>query len=333
LIFSKSPVKLVSVTLDRERLTTHSELTDLGNRFGQQFFPRRDLQARQLEDGRYICIHKPLRVEHLEKHLRGEITLGSYVLDKNSQARFIVLDADDDTGFERLVHTAQMLAVDKTPSYLEASRRGGHLWLFFGEPLPGKLARNFGNGLMAVHQVNGVEQFPKQDKLGEGPGSLIRAPFGVHRQTQQRYDFLNLEGNPLAVGLEEQMWLLTHPRVIPLEVVKTYAAQGTEAKKIYDPDNEPFKKRQEPKLSEQIKARVSVMEFISRYIELKPTDTGAVGCCPFHTDQHPSLGINREQNYWYCFAGCGGGSVIDFWIKWRICDFKTAVSELAKIVL
>jgi DNA primase len=118
-----------------------------------------------------------------------------------------------------------------------------------------------------------------------------------------------------------------------VKFIKTYAAQGTEVKKICSLDNEPFKKRQEPKLSEQIKAGVSVMEFISRTIELKPTDTGAVGCCPFHTDQHPNLGVNREQNYWYCFAVCGGGLVIDFWMKWRICNFKTVVSELAKIVL
>jgi DNA primase len=116
-------------------------------------------------------------------------------------------------------------------------------------------------------------------------------------------------------------------------VVQAYAGRGTEAKKVCRPDTKPFNKSQEPKLSEQIKTRVTVMEFISRYIELKPTDTGAVGCCPFHTDQHPSLGVNREQNYWSCFAGCGGGSVIDFWMKWSKCNFKTALAELARMLL
>ena len=29
-------------------------------------------------------------------------------------------------------------------------------------------------------------------------------------------------------------------------------------------------------------------------------------------DLHPSFGVNTEGNYWHCFAGCGGGSVIDF---------------------
>ena len=40
-----------------------------------------------------------------------------------------------------------------------------------------------------------------------------------------------------------------------------------------------------------------------------------------------------EGNFWHCFAGCGGGSVIDFWMRWRKCDFTTAVRELAEMVL
>ena len=30
-----------------------------------------------------------------------------------------------------------------------------------------------------------------------------------------------------------------------------------------------------------------------------------------------------------CFAGCGSGSVIDFWMKWKGCEFTEAVKELA----
>ena len=86
-------------------------------------------------------------------------------------------------------------------------------------------------------------------------------------------------------------------------------------------------------LSERIKASVTVLEFVSQYVELKPTASGAVGLCPFHDDHHPSFGVNAEGNYWHCFAGCGGGSVIDFYIKWRKCDFTTAVRELAEMVL
>ena len=86
-------------------------------------------------------------------------------------------------------------------------------------------------------------------------------------------------------------------------------------------------------LSEQLKSSITVLEFISQYVELKPTSYGAAGLCPFHEDHHPSLSINDEENYWYCFAGCGGGSIIDYWMKCKDCDFTQAVTELAQMLL
>ena len=75
------------------------------------------------------------------------------------------------------------------------------------------------------------------------------------------------------------------------------------------------------------------LEFVGQYVDLKPTASGAVALCPFHDYHRPSFGVNAEGNYWHCFAGCGGGSVIDWWMKWRKCDFTTAVRELVEMVL
>ena len=71
-------------------------------------------------------------------HLRGKVTLGAYLLDENSQGRFMVLDGDDEPDRRRLVALAQVLEEIGCPSYFEASRRGGHLWFFFDKPLPGE---------------------------------------------------------------------------------------------------------------------------------------------------------------------------------------------------
>jgi hypothetical protein len=138
----------------------------------QRFVQRWDLHARQMDDGSYVCIHEQLNVGHLLAHLRGEITLGAYLLDQESQARSIVLDADDEHGWERLSQLARMLADEDVPAYLEKSRRGGHLWLFLAGAVAGREARAFGHGLLAAHQVEGVELFPKQDQLADGPGPL-----------------------------------------------------------------------------------------------------------------------------------------------------------------
>jgi DNA primase len=88
-----------------------------------------------------------------------------------------------------------------------------------------------------------------------------------------------------------------------------------------------------PAMSEKIKASVTVLEFVSQYVDLKPTASGAIGLCPFHDDHHPSFGVNTEGNFWNCFAGCGGGSVVDYWMQWRECDFTTAIRELAEMLL
>jgi len=103
----------------------------------QRFVQRRGAHARQLDDGSYVCVHEQLNVGHLFAHLRGEITLGTYLLDQESQARFLVLDADDEQGWERLGHLARALADEDVPAYLEKSRRGGHLWLFLAEAVAG----------------------------------------------------------------------------------------------------------------------------------------------------------------------------------------------------
>lgn len=40
-----------------------------------------------------------------------------------------------------------------------------------------------------------------------------------------------------------------------------------------------------------------------------------MGFCPLHDNTRtPALSINDELGVWKCFAGCGGGSIIDFWL-------------------
>ncbi|MGD8967986.1 MAG: CHC2 zinc finger domain-containing protein [Anaerolineae bacterium] len=83
---------------------------------------------------------------------------------------------------------------------------------------------------------------------------------------------------------------------------------------------------QTDKLSERTKAGATVPEFVSQYDDLRPTVSGAIGLCRFHFDHHPSLGVNEEENYWHFITGCGGESVIDFWMKWKGCEFAAAVN-------
>lgn len=302
------------------------EIHALGDMLAGTFVSRRDLYARQLEDGRYCCVRKPLEERHLIAHLNGEITLGTYVLGQDSQTRFVVIDADDDLQLARLANISMSLAGSAIPSYLEASRRGGHLWLFFEQAIPGEVARTFGQSILKSHDLVGIELFPKQDKLGDGPGSLIRLPFGIHRKDGQRYGFVTSRGEPLATTYADQIRMLSNPRTVGTPALDFYIRHTASLQKPTLGKPETAKNT----LSEKIKHSMTVLDFVGHYVELSPAGRGL---CPFHDDSHFSFSVNAERNYWHCFAGCGGGSIIDFWMKWQGVDFRQAVKELAKNLL
>lgn len=300
----------------------------------QRFIQRWDVHAKQLEDGRYVCVREPLNVSHLYAHLRGEITLGTYLLNPQSKVRFVVLDHDAENGWSYLLSCGGQLAEDGIPAYLEKSRRGGHLWLFFEKPIAGSRARSFAQALAEKHRFEGFEIYPKQDEAGTGLGSLIRLPFGVHRLTGRRYSFFASDGVPLGRTLREQLYALQRPKFVP-EPALTAHKKSSSPK----PEKAPPKRSGAPTehISDRLKARVTALEFIRQYVDLKPNEGGAIGLCPFHDDQHPSFGVNEKGNYWHCFAGCGGGSIIDFWSLWRKKkgqdpSFAATITELADML-
>jgi hypothetical protein len=306
------------------------ELEIISQSLADVFFQRRDLYPRQLDDGRYVSIQKSLKLWQVASHLRGDITLGTYILSAESLARFIVFDADDEAQFDRLKVMVQNFSEQGATGYLEQSRRGGHLWLFFANPVSGIKARSFGHGLIEAFDIQGIELFPKQNQLKDGPGSLVRLPFGIHRRTGQRYGFILPDGRPLAASMMEQIQILSHPQTIPYEFLVGLC--GRQRSHPKQPQNTVLEPKEQPRmrLSDQVKASIAVKDFISRYVQLSDNDRGF---CPFHDDQHTSFSVNVKENYWHCFAGCGGGSIIDFWMRWQKCDFTTAVRELAKMLL
>ena len=115
--------------------------------------------------------------------------------------------------------------------------------------------------------------FLKQDGLTEGPGSLIRMPFGVHRLTGRCYGFYTADGSPLAPTLREQIHALQAPGTVPeaaFEAYRTFVPPQLVAT-VAEPPEELT-----GAVSERIKARVTVMDFVSQYVDLKPTPSGAI---------------------------------------------------------
>ncbi len=131
--------------------------------------------AVQQRDGSYWRVAEPLSLPLLTAHLTGRWTLGTYLLDQESQCSFAVLDADSADGLARLAGLSDELRQSGIPSLLEASRRGGHLWLHFLGATPAGRVRAW---LLPYVEALGAELYPKQDVLAPGgSGSLIRCPW------------------------------------------------------------------------------------------------------------------------------------------------------------
>ncbi len=288
---------------------TKQEYLETIYNFGRVFFNRTDEYAVQTPEGSYFLVRRQVTQRLIISHLKGKVTLATYVLGKDDTSKFAVLDVDNDERRQALIRIHRELPL---PSYLEASRRGGHLWFFFAEPVEGAVAKAFGLEIARIFELE-AEVFPKQ-ATSEGPGSCIRLPLGIHRKTGDRYPFVGLG------DWHSQLEALSHPAAIPTADVLKYQYE------------EPVHARAAPTFNgelpvwEKIKQRLSIGEMVSRYVDL---DSKGRGRCPFHDDQHPSFSVNFDEGYWHCFAGCGGGSVIDFWMKLNNMTFVEAVSDLA----
>jgi hypothetical protein len=115
---------------NKEHPPTHEIDPELIKSFTSAFIHRTDTYSIQREYGAYRRISEPLTPLQVTTHLQGKLTMGAYALDADSVAHWLVMDADDDEGWQGLIGLTRDLAEQGITGYLERSRRGGHLWLF-----------------------------------------------------------------------------------------------------------------------------------------------------------------------------------------------------------
>ncbi len=81
--------------------------------------------------------------------------------------------------------------------------------------------------------------------------------------------------------------------------------------------------------TDELRARLSIYDVVSRRVPLTKKGQNYWGCCPFHNEKTPSFSINEEKGFYHCF-GCGEhGDIIGFTMKTGNMDFIAAISELA----
>jgi hypothetical protein len=135
----------------------------------------------------------------IRHHLEGELTIGLYAINPQTQScKWVAIDADYSSALDDLLKLQWELRQDGLEAALEKSRRGGHLWLFAGQPLLARDCRLYIYNLAHRLRVpvkgqglgEGIEVFPKQDMVpAKEFGNAIRGPLGIHRATGRRYWF------------------------------------------------------------------------------------------------------------------------------------------------
>jgi hypothetical protein len=292
--------------------------------YASLFVQRFNQYAVQQCDGSYWRVVEPLLLSHLAAHLAGRWTLGSYLLDASSHCSFAVFDADGGDGLDRLALLSEELLRAGVPTLLEASRRGGHLWVHLVEPTPAHVVRTW---LLPSAQAIGVELYPKQNWLSpSGSGSLIRLPLGVHQQSRGWYPFLVRSTLGEFVPVRETVaeccaWVCQQVQrvAVPASVVQACSlrepVQRERSMLVESGQSVPMASHERcGSIREWCQAQ-DIQAVIGRYVAL---DARGIGSCPFkeHHDRgdvRPSFQVfGGSDPHWYCYTWRRAGDLFDF---------------------
>ena len=135
-------------------------------------------------------------------HLSGKHIIGLYPLLQDDTCWFLAVDFDKNNWQKDIQAFIGSCKEFNVPASIERSRsgNGGHVWVFFSQPLPASLARKLGNVLLSSTLSKRYEVgmdsydrlFPNQDTLPKGGfGNLIALPLQRNPRNNGNSVFVN----------------------------------------------------------------------------------------------------------------------------------------------
>lgn len=80
---------------------------------------------------------------------------------------------------------------------------------------------------------------------------------------------------------------------------------------------------------EEVRQAVSIVHYISQFVNLRKEGRNMKGLCPFHQEKTPSFVVSPEKQFYHCF-GCGrGGNLYSFIMEYEKLQFPDAVKRAA----
>jgi hypothetical protein len=269
--------------------------------------------------------------------LRGELTLALSSSDGAGFCRWLCFDVDAPDGLRQLLTLNKVLFPLGLPGLVEASRRGGHLWLFLDAPLAVSAARS--RALATLDQVcaQGVavpecELYPDVGTAAHaGLGHAVRLPLGIHRLSGRRYALFDEYELPCAFTSTEAAlrFVLAWPTVAELpagqastpEVAADQDTRSDDAALTLQADPldapRPGRVGTRSPVIRWVDLHVSPLDLLAQLApetELKKMGRGYLGWCPFHDDQErdtegrpgsPSFYVVQDRWYgwsWRCLS-------------------------------
>ena len=75
--------------------------------------------------------------------------------------------------------------------------------------------------------------------------------------------------------------------------------------------------------------QTDIVDVIGRRLPLNKKGSNYWGICPFHDDHDPSMAVNQDKQFYYCFVCQASGNSITFLREYENLDFTDAVETLA----
>ena len=249
----------------------------------------------------WVRAGKPLTADAVLRGLAGTgPSLSGYFLTPQSTGHVAAIDFDSDDGLALARRCRAALAKRGAPSWVEASRRGAHLWVVSDAVHSGLVLRRMLRAVLRdaeVEETPKVELRPAQDEIKpDGYGSPLRLPTMPNPKTGLRYPMLDADDRPLPRRIDAMMLAIDQA---PAWVVESLAMSYR-----IDPKNLPADYRP-PRMIRQDDDE-SASEILRTLWGMPEPKVGRANHCPSHgPDRHPSLSIAADDKRCWCHSpGC-----------------------------
>lgn len=180
-----------------------------------------------------------LNDEVIRQHLNGHVTIGAYPMFQDETCYFLAVDFDKYTWQDDVKAFINTCKQNNIPASLERSRsgNGGHVWIFFSEPVRAVVARQMGTALITEtmnqrHQLDMKSYdrlFPNQDTMPKGGfGNLIALPLQRAPAESDNSLFIDEAYNPFS----DQWAYLSKIRRMTRSEVQAFVDEATKTKDI-----------------------------------------------------------------------------------------------------